>query len=46
LSWLMPCWLRKAGWNGGLERRVRLLPSRTGLYFLLAMCLFPCATRC
>jgi transposase IS4-like protein/DDE family transposase len=27
--------------EGGLERRVRLLPSRTGLYFLLAMCLFP-----
>jgi hypothetical protein len=23
------------------ERRVRLLPSRTGMYFLLAMCLFP-----
>lgn len=23
------------------ERRVRLLPSRTGVYFLLAMCLFP-----
>lgn len=27
--------------EGGLERRVRLLPSRAGLYFLLAMCLFP-----
>ena len=27
--------------EGGLERRVRLLPSRTGVYFLLAMCLFP-----
>ena len=27
--------------EGGLERRVRLLPSRVGLYFLLAMCLFP-----
>jgi Insertion element 4 transposase N-terminal/Transposase DDE domain len=27
--------------EGGLERRVRLLPSRTGIYFLLAMCLFP-----
>jgi Insertion element 4 transposase N-terminal/Transposase DDE domain len=27
--------------EGGLERRVRLLPSRCGLYFLLAMCLFP-----
>jgi hypothetical protein len=27
--------------GGGLERRVRLLPSRVGLYFLLAMCLFP-----
>ena len=24
-----------------LERRVRLLPSRVGLYFVLAMCLFP-----
>ena len=23
------------------ERRSRLLPSRTGVYFLLAMCLFP-----
>jgi hypothetical protein len=27
--------------EGGLERRVRFLPSRCGLYFLLAMCLFP-----
>ena len=27
--------------EGGLEERVRLLPSRVGLYFLLAMCLFP-----
>jgi hypothetical protein len=27
--------------EGGLQRRVRLLPSRVGLYFLLAMCLFP-----
>jgi hypothetical protein len=27
--------------EGGLERRVRLLPSRTGVYFLLAMGLFP-----
>jgi Insertion element 4 transposase N-terminal/Transposase DDE domain len=27
--------------EGGLEQRVRLLPSRCGLYFLLAMCLFP-----
>ena len=27
--------------EGGLERRVRLAPSRAGLYFLLAMCLFP-----
>ena len=26
---------------GATERRVRLLPSRVGLYFLLAMCLFP-----
>jgi hypothetical protein len=26
---------------GGRERRVRLLPSRAGVYFLLAMCLFP-----
>ena len=26
---------------GALERRLRLLPSRAGLYFLLAMCLFP-----
>ena len=26
---------------GARERRVRLLPSRAGLYFLLAMCLFP-----
>jgi hypothetical protein len=27
--------------EGGLEKRVRFLPSRCGLYFLLAMCLFP-----
>ena len=27
--------------DGGREKRVRLLPSRAGLYFLLAMCLFP-----
>jgi hypothetical protein len=27
--------------EGGLEKRVRLLPSRCGIYFLLAMCLFP-----
>ena len=27
--------------EGGRERRVRLLPSRVGVYFLLAMCLFP-----
>ena len=26
---------------GGRERRLRLLPSRAGVYFLLAMCLFP-----
>ena len=26
---------------GGRERRQRLLPSRVGVYFLLAMCLFP-----
>lgn len=26
---------------GVRERRLRLLPSRTGVYFLLAMCLFP-----
>src|ERR1022692_366180 len=26
---------------GATERRVRLLPSRVGLYFVLAMCLFP-----
>jgi Insertion element 4 transposase N-terminal/Transposase DDE domain len=26
---------------GARERRVRLLPSRAGVYFLLAMCLFP-----
>jgi hypothetical protein len=26
---------------GARERRLRLLPSRAGLYFLLAMCLFP-----
>jgi hypothetical protein len=26
---------------GVRERRVRLLPSRAGLYFLLAVCLFP-----
>jgi hypothetical protein len=27
--------------EGGPERRVRLLPSLAGVYFLLAMCLFP-----
>ena len=27
--------------EGGPEKRLRLLPSRTGIYFLLAMCLFP-----
>jgi len=27
--------------EGGREQRVRLVPSRAGLYFLLAMCLFP-----
>jgi hypothetical protein len=26
---------------GGHEQRVRLAPSRAGIYFLLAMCLFP-----
>jgi Insertion element 4 transposase N-terminal/Transposase DDE domain len=26
---------------GAVQQRVRLLPSRVGLYFLLAMCLFP-----
>jgi Insertion element 4 transposase N-terminal/Transposase DDE domain len=29
---------------GGRERRLRLLPSRAGMYFLLAMCLFPQAS--
>ena len=27
------------------ERRVRLLPSRAGVYFVLALCLF-CCSRC
>ena len=27
--------------GGGQERRLRLLPSRAGVYFVLAMCLFP-----
>lgn len=27
--------------NGSVERRLRDLPSRVGVYFLLAMCLFP-----
>ncbi len=27
--------------TGARERRLRLLPSRVGVYFLLAMCLFP-----
>jgi hypothetical protein len=27
--------------GGGRERRLRLLPSRAGVYFVLAMCLFP-----
>jgi hypothetical protein len=26
---------------GGREQRVRLVPSRAGIYFLLALCLFP-----
>jgi hypothetical protein len=26
---------------GGRERRLRLLPSRAGVYFVLAICLFP-----
>jgi Insertion element 4 transposase N-terminal/Transposase DDE domain len=30
--------------EGGTERRVRLLPSRVGVYFVLAMCLFPRAS--
>ncbi len=32
-----------ASWRrpGGRERRLRLLPSRAGVYFVLAMCLFP-----
>ncbi|WP_345559116.1 transposase domain-containing protein [Nonomuraea rosea] len=25
----------------GVQRRLRALPSRVGVYFLLAMCLFP-----
>ena len=27
--------------SGGRDRRLRLLPSRVGVYFMLAMCLFP-----
>jgi hypothetical protein len=27
--------------TGAIQRRLRLLPSRVGLYFVLAMCLFP-----
>ncbi|HZV10185.1 MAG TPA: transposase domain-containing protein, partial [Novosphingobium sp.] len=27
--------------SGARERRLRLLPSRVGVYFVLAMCLFP-----
>lgn len=27
--------------TGAVQRRLRLLPSRAGLYFVLAMCLFP-----
>ena len=27
--------------TGARERRLRVLPSRAGVYFLLAMCLFP-----
>jgi Insertion element 4 transposase N-terminal/Transposase DDE domain len=27
--------------TGAVQRRLRLLPSRVGLYFVLAMCLFP-----
>ena len=32
----MRCWRRRAR-----ERRLRVLPSRVGVYFVLAMCLFP-----
>jgi hypothetical protein len=28
------------------ERRVRLLPSRVGVYFVLALCLFPATATC
>jgi hypothetical protein len=43
LTWVVPFELADAvlAEEGGLEKRVRLLPSRVGLYFLLAMCLFP-----
>ncbi len=27
--------------TGTVQRKLRMLPSRVGLYFLLAMCLFP-----
>jgi hypothetical protein len=27
--------------TGAVQRRLRVLPSRLGLYFVLAMCLFP-----
>ena len=33
----MLCWRRR----GPRERRLRLLPSRVGVYFVLALCLFP-----
>jgi hypothetical protein len=43
LTWVVPFELVDAVLEeaGGRERRVRLLPSRVGVYFVLAMCLFP-----
>ena len=42
LTWIVPFGLAGAVLEeSGLEKRVRLLPSRAGLYVVLAMCLFP-----
>jgi Insertion element 4 transposase N-terminal/Transposase DDE domain len=43
LTWQIPVELVDAvlAETGSLERRLRVLPSRVGVYFVLALCLFP-----
>jgi Insertion element 4 transposase N-terminal/Transposase DDE domain len=43
LTWQIPVELVDAvlAETGSLERRLRVLPSRVGMYFVLALCLFP-----